>query len=408
MSNIIPVVVTQHAVEAGVLWQQRHTAAYAPNYLQKDLAHLEDRLEAHLDGLRIAGEAGWEIVAKLLEENTGPGEVFVALYLACETGKQDRIDKVLSLAAPVPALHQGVVSALAWLPAAVSAKQLPGLLYGPTPGWRSLGLGAAVALRANPGLALEKALHDHDLALRARALRMVGEMGYAVWAKQLKQELRSPDAHCRFAAAWSLARLTGDAAALSELQTIVLAESKYRIPALHLLVRRLDVNAARKLIGMLSKIPGAERFVCFAMGVHGDPVDVPYLFDQMKQTPVARVAAEAFAFITGLNLTAENMDGSTPKDHEPLPNEDPLDPRVDTDPDDNLPWPIIEKVQSWWAKHRSRFAEGTRYLVGEPLTETYCNKLVVEGYQRQRGYAALELAIRQPGVPVIDFTTPHK
>lgn len=404
MTSIIPVVVTQHATEAAILWQQRHSAAYAPNYLPKDLAHLNDRLEAHLDGLRIAGDAGWDIVEKLLEANTGPGEVFVTLYLACETGKQDRIDKVLSLAAPVPALHQGVISALAWLPAAVSAKQLPALLYGATPFARSLGLGAAVALRANPGLALEKALHDHDLPLRARALRMVGEMGYAVWAKQLKQELRSPDAHCRFAAAWSLARLNGDPAALSELQTIVLAESQFRIPALHMLIRRLDVNAARKLIGMLSKIPGAERFVCFAMGVHGDPADVPYLFDYMKQTPVARVAAEAFSFITGLNLTAENMDGSIPKDHEPLPNEDPLDERVDMDPDDNLPWPIVEKVQTWWAKHRTRFPTGTRHFVGEPLSETQCNKIVAEGYQRQRGYAALELAIRHPAVPIMDFT----
>ncbi len=401
---MIETIVLQHASEAAFLRQQRDASVFAPHYNLKDLSKLDSRLEAHLDGLLIAGDPGWDIVYQQLEDKTEPGEVFVAAFLAYESGKQDRIDKVLALAAPVYALHAAVVSALTWLLSSQANKFLPALLNGATPGLRRIGLSAASAILANPGLALEKGLNDLDLSLRARAIKVVGEMGYAVWANQLRKELRSPDLGCRFAAAWSLARLSSDAAALAELHTIALAESTYRIPALNILVRRLEPGAVRKLIGMLSKIPGAERLVLFTMGVWGDPVDVPYLLEKMNVTPHARIAAESFSFITGLNLTDSNFDASTPADHESVPNEDPLDDRVELDPDDNLPWPEVDKVQDWWNKNRSRFQPGTRYLVGELLDEARCKQILDEGYQRQRAYAAFELALKNPGQPFLDIT----
>lgn len=405
---VIADVILQHVSEAAFLWQLYDASVCAPHYNLKDLSKLDNRIEAHIDGLRIASDAGWELVAKQLEDNTGPGEAYVAALLAYESGKPERIDSVLEKVAPVYVLHRSVAAALRWLPPTQASRYLSALLNGATPGLRRLGLEAAVALNANPGLALEKGLHDLDLSLRARALRVVGEMGYTVWANNLRKELRHPDLACRFSAAWSLARLNGDPAAIAELQTITLAESTYRIPALNMLIRRLDPGAARKLITMLCKIPGAERLVLFAMGAWGDPVDVPYLLEKMKQTPYARIAAESFTFITGLNLAENNFDGPIPEDHEPLPNEDPLDDRVEMDPDENLPWPIVDKVQAWWHQNRTRFREGTRYLVGEPLSEARCNKVVLDGYQRQRAYAALELSIQHPGQPMIDVTARQK
>ena len=66
MSNevIIPEVVSQHAEEAAFLWMLRHEAAQAPHYSLVTLTKLDDRIEAHLDGLRIASEAGWAICKK--------------------------------------------------------------------------------------------------------------------------------------------------------------------------------------------------------------------------------------------------------------------------------------------------------------------------------------------------------
>ncbi len=404
---IIPMVVDQHAEEAAFLWLLRGTAGTAPHYLLWELTRLENRLEAHLDGLRIAGEPGWEIIEKQLDANQGPGEVFVAALFAFEAKQQKRIDKVLEIAVPVPALRRGVISALGWMPQVEAVRHIQ-KLPATNAGLRHIGLGAALAHRINPDLALEKCLNDLDFSIRAYALRVVGIMGYAVWANHLRRELRSPDLGCRFAAAWSLARLTGEVAALSELQTIALAESKYRIQSVNMLVRRMEPAAARRLNLMLERLPGAERLAIFAAGALGDPAAIPALLDRMNQTAYARLAGESFSMITGLNLAVENMDGPIPPDHKPIPNEDPLDEHVEMDPDENLPWPILDKVQDWWNKNRQKYRDGVRYLVGQPLSEETCQAVLSTGYQRQRAMAALELGIRQPGQPLLNVTMPQR
>lgn len=54
-------IVTQQAKEAGFQWLLRDRAVHAPHFSLEDLAKLDGRVEANIDGLRIAGEAGWEM-----------------------------------------------------------------------------------------------------------------------------------------------------------------------------------------------------------------------------------------------------------------------------------------------------------------------------------------------------------
>ncbi|GMV49639.1 MAG: hypothetical protein DYH04_11550 [Nitrospira sp. NTP2] len=61
MKGIIGGIIHQHAEEVAVLWLLRSNAIHAPHYALKDLAKVDERIEAHLNGLRIAGDAGWEI-----------------------------------------------------------------------------------------------------------------------------------------------------------------------------------------------------------------------------------------------------------------------------------------------------------------------------------------------------------
>jgi hypothetical protein len=51
---IIAEIVSQHAEEAAFLWLLRSNAICQPHYALKDLAKLDGRVEAHLDGLRVA------------------------------------------------------------------------------------------------------------------------------------------------------------------------------------------------------------------------------------------------------------------------------------------------------------------------------------------------------------------
>ncbi|WP_339137049.1 MAG: hypothetical protein WGN25_03685 [Candidatus Electrothrix sp. GW3-4] len=68
-------IITQHAEDAAFLWLLRDSAVYEPHYDLKDLAELDNRVEAHLDGLRIAGDVGWEICKDALSYQE-PGEAF--------------------------------------------------------------------------------------------------------------------------------------------------------------------------------------------------------------------------------------------------------------------------------------------------------------------------------------------
>ena len=53
-SIVIPVVIEQHAEAAAFHWLLRDVAVCAPHYSLDDLVKLDNRLDAHLDELRIA------------------------------------------------------------------------------------------------------------------------------------------------------------------------------------------------------------------------------------------------------------------------------------------------------------------------------------------------------------------
>ena len=90
MPQIIQTVITQHAEEAAFLWLLRDAAVLAPHYDLNDLAELDQRVAAHLDGLRSAGDAGWELVKQELTWEE-VGEVFAAAVLAFESGDAGRV-----------------------------------------------------------------------------------------------------------------------------------------------------------------------------------------------------------------------------------------------------------------------------------------------------------------------------
>src|SRR6185295_8844359 len=112
--QIIPSIVTQHAEEAAFLWLLRSYSVHAPHFSLKDLTKLDGRVEAHLDGLRIAGEPGWDICKEALSLE-GPGEVFAAAVLAFESGEEARIQTVLQAGSASPNLSRGIVSAFGWM-----------------------------------------------------------------------------------------------------------------------------------------------------------------------------------------------------------------------------------------------------------------------------------------------------
>lgn len=83
---ILPEIVRQHAEMAAFLW-----TVYDHHLLHPDenpdmdevrLGRLVKRLEAYLDGLRVAGEQGLAMARKIYEDSPGSGELFVLRMLS--------------------------------------------------------------------------------------------------------------------------------------------------------------------------------------------------------------------------------------------------------------------------------------------------------------------------------------
>src|SRR3981081_1670385 len=98
--SVIPGIVDRHFEEAAFLWRLRQRGSVAPDWLLADLMDLDERLEAHVDGLRGAGAYGWRASEDALDR--GAGEVFVAGLLAIESRERERMARVIRVSVGSP------------------------------------------------------------------------------------------------------------------------------------------------------------------------------------------------------------------------------------------------------------------------------------------------------------------
>ncbi len=392
---------SQHAEGASFLWILRNRAVTAPHYSLADLAKLDQRLEAHLDGLRVAGEAGWEICKEALSTEE-PGEVFAAAALAFESGNKDRLNTVFKAGAVSPELARALVSALGWLTFQQAEPHIKQLLTSPSSALRFVGIAASAIHRQNPGAPVVDAIYGTDPLARARALRAVGEFGMKDALPELQKCLADEDDPCRFWAAWSMALLSDDSKPLALLASFAESNLSYREKALQVAIRRMGTPAAawRDKLAQDAKL---LRIAIIAAGAFGDPASIPWLIRHMNTPEPARVAGEAFTMITGVDIAFEDLDGDKPEDFQAGPTENREDDNVEMDPDESLPWPNPELLAKWWSRRQVDFQKGARHLLGKPVSVDWCQQVLRNGRQRQRAAAALELAIRQPGQPLFNL-----
>jgi uncharacterized protein (TIGR02270 family) len=403
-SLVLDGIVSQHAEEAAFLWLLRDAAVWAPHYALRDLVRLDDRVDAQIDGLRIAGDSGWQHCRAALTYHE-PGEVFAAALMAFESRDRTRIQKVIDVALTAPGLGRAVVSALGWLPLGEAVPHIQRLVGHELPAVRRFGIAAAAAHRHDPGAALERALADPDPALRGRACQATGELGLRELRPQVRESLADEDEGCRFAAARAAA-LLGDTAAVRVLGAFAAEGGPFADEACALGLRLFDEATALAAHSELADRTELRRMAIIGAGAAGYGSLVPWLLAQMHRPGLARVAGEAFTAITGVDLTAQRLEAPPPDDFTAGPTEDPADDQVALDPDENLPWPMVARLHDWWNDFRDEFHGDTRYLLGEPITDESLWRVLRTARQRYRTSAAIELALAAPGTPLFEVRAP--
>jgi uncharacterized protein (TIGR02270 family) len=403
-SPVIETFVSQHLDDADALRSLRRVQIRSPDVTLKALGSTDERLAAHLDGLSIAGDFGAQLVQESLADPS-VGRLFVAMVLAIWQRDGAQIERMLSLAEVLPDAQRAFASAFGWVPAPTLRGITLPLLSSKSPVEAFVGIAACAQHRVNPGEAIQAAIRQPHACLRARALRAAGELGRVDLLPDCLALLNDADPNCRLAAAWAAVLLRDRGAAVAELRQQALTPEPM-LEALAMFLLSANPADARTLVQQLAAQGSNLRVMIKAAAWAGDVQVIPWLLKHMEHDSHARLAGEAFSFISGVDPVALDMEHSAPGTVDGGPNDDPADADVAMDEDEGLPWPDVEKISAWWQANGSRFRPGTRYFVGEPPSVVHCISVLKHGFQRQRIAAAQYLCLLKPGTPLFNVAAP--
>ena len=391
-------IVEQHAEEAAFLWTQRDRAVLSPSYTLRDLARLDERVEAHLDGLRVAGQAGWEICKQAVEAEEA-GALFALASLAFASNDRQKVEASLSLGCSKADLQRELISALGWLPFERIKPTISTLVKTPDPKVRRIGIAGFAVHRRDPGPVLTDALYDSDDRLRARAIVAAAELG----RKDLAGSIRSPGTEVeednQFAAAWALTRFGWTNEVLKK---IAVGQGPRALRALEMALRSMELGTAKTWCSALLEQRVYLRLGVIGLGIIGDPESVEQLIVLMKKTDTARLAGQAFSMITGVDFQQEGLIGTVPEEFAAQPSDDADSEVVDIHPDEGLSWPSATNTEAWWFKRGRDFLRGVRYFQGGEITTESLRRSLANQTQHRRASAAIELAVRHPTEPIIE------
>jgi uncharacterized protein (TIGR02270 family) len=403
-------VVSQHLEDLASLRATRSVLLRSPHVELHRLERLDVRIAAHLDGMVVAGNEGYRMALQELER-PGVGAIFAVAALAALRGDAAQLGKLLALAEALPDdLPRALASALGW----VSPQDLRGwtgtLLASDDPWQRWLGLAACAAHRVDPGSALVSGLaQEAPKWHRLRAARFAGQLGRVDLLPALRLVIETGDAALRVQAAWTAVLLGNRAWALPELRRAAVdANVPLHLQALQLYLLSASPDAAKTAVRELASAGASVRTLIRAAAWTGDVQAVPWLIQHMTDPARARLAGEAFSFITGANLALLDLEV---KGEQPAtaagPSDDPNDDNVALDEDESLPWPDVSLVQAWWRDNSARLPRsGTRCFMGAEPGRSHCAGVLNAAGQRARYAAALLLALDTPGRPLFNTAAP--
>ncbi len=410
-SRSIEPLVRRHAQDAAFYWAQHDGSMYSPRLTVQTMARFGELLNAHLDGLALAGAQGFEYARSALIRWRKPAETFVCIWLAQHLADIDAAERsVFDVVQRDPdGLLRGMIGAVGWLPrdhaltaiARWSWREEAYLQVAALRGAALIG-SPAIEVSARP---LDAFLTSPNPHLRAAACRAVAADRHEERTPTLRALLQDAELAVRAEAAIALAR--GDAAessslaAASALWRCVLAQVQHADEATGWFrsqaLRRL--NRWIRHLASIAPVGGFDADVFFAqaptrvaltfVAYHAAPQYLPYVVKQISDPQHARYAGWVWHAITGVDLRAAGL-----AINEPRPAAERISGPVTfdrLDADEGLPLPDIAAVQRW-----SGQLPDERCLLGQALTFERALHVLEHCVQSLRGIAAHTLLYGMP------------
>ena len=393
----------QFVIDASFLWLLRSLAIEKPNYNKSDIISLERRIDAQLDGLMTSVEVSWVLCDEALSLQE-PGEVFTAMILAMRSREPSRIKRVVEVGLSEPSCFKAMVSAMGWLPNTLVMPWITRFINGKEMAHKHFGLAISSIKRYDPAEALTNILNREECSvdemLYARALRLVGELRRQDCMPALIKATEDSRDSIRFWSLWS-AILLGQKSYVALLKPFILdSESSFQINAMEIVFRVLTIQQARAFVSEIAQNQENIRIVIKATGILGDPHAVNWLIAQMQDEKLAKLAGEAFVLITGAELSKHKLIVDEDDNAVNLITES--EGNVELDEDEHLLIPDFQRVTKLWRSYGQKFIVGRRYFLGKNIDEAWLKTVLSMGNQRQRHAAALELALGEFNIPLIN------
>lgn len=376
-------VLQQHLEDAAFCWLRRQDALWSPLYSRDELSQVDQVLDAHLEGLRVAGAAAIAPALENLERWESADEAFVSTYVLAHSPAPKALAQLESAIVEEAELVTGAAAALLWAGDDEALTLLQRWWRSSEPALRRAALPAAIRHpRVKRSTVVLDSEENGDPWLRARAYRAIGEWRLDDFRQQARRGLEDMTARCRFEAAAALS-LLGDAAAADRIvEELPALEGRTRRRAVLAWASCASADAFAATFNRLAPQPELHRDLIWALAFRGDAAGLPHLAWWLQFPAHARLAAYAIGHVTGMDLEEEGLwrdddgddDGHAEKsgaddahDHDHDHDDDADDEELDED--DGLLDPDCPGLAAWVERESPRFAVGQRY-VGGGLLET--------------------------------------
>ncbi|WP_156933430.1 HEAT repeat domain-containing protein [Mesorhizobium sp. LSHC412B00] len=293
--RIASLVVRQHAELVAFLWVQRESLLAQEPPAAVAAKDIDDRIEANLDGLRIAGQAAWPSLLQQLQDYPDSGELFAFAWTAIEFNDPVRLSEAVGHARELTPSPDGFIGALRWHAADRIGPHVRDWITDADAFKRFLGVSACLVHSVDPKNLLPRLARDPDPRVRAAGLRLVGVLKRTDLAGEANAALNDSDEDARFWSAWSLVELGHARLAQNALRAAVEAPGKDRLIALRAAIKSGPETEVRAWLGGLMQSPQTASIAVRSIGMLGDRGRLAWLVERMREPPVSIAAGASFA-----------------------------------------------------------------------------------------------------------------
>ncbi|MCL2875044.1 MAG: hypothetical protein FWF12_01855 [Betaproteobacteria bacterium] len=415
---IISPLVEQHITDAAFYWKRRDLFAHSPILNWQAQLLFDNALEAHLEGVRVAGKAGWELAIEVLDDWKRDGELFVCATLGLERGYEKQLDPVWSMLQDKPATYlRALIGAALWQTQERKLELVKKWGHSDdelcqVAAWRVLARGDGFFEDSDKSLSsqLTLALEHPSAFVRAAACRASFRLRQT---ERVTDLLKDSETTVAAEAAIALLR-TGDLKGLPLLHKAVSefgSSEGLRVDPLTQAPSRIERWI--RYLGIASP-PGSEeiedlldflpsRQVLLLILHHGDPAWLPRVRQYLNVPSCARYAGWVWSSLTGINIEnspLELFDEDRDDDDEVL---DENEWKTD-DIDLGLPMPNAKAVVG----AEPPLPVGKQVLLGHPVNELDLRALLRESPHDLRWLAAAHLERHKKGAEIIDVRSPAR